>query len=44
MMAEAGVSIAYRAKPVVRAQASYALNQVGLDGVIPLLGRAGHSG
>lgn len=38
MMAEAGVSIAYRAKPVVRAQASYALNRVGLDGVIPLLG------
>ena len=38
MMAEAGVSIAYRAKPVVRAQASYALNQVGLEGVIPLLG------
>jgi phosphoserine phosphatase len=38
MMAEAGVSIAYRAKPVVRAQASHALNQVGLDGVIPLLG------
>ena len=44
MMAEAGVSIAYRAKPVVRAQASYALNRVGLDGVIPLLGVAGHSG
>ena len=38
MMAEAGISIAYRAKPVVRAQASYALNRVGLDGVIPLLG------
>ena len=38
MMAEAGVSIAYRAKPVVRGQASHALNQVGLDGVIPLLG------
>jgi phosphoserine phosphatase len=38
MMAAAGVSIAYRAKPVVRAQASHALNQVGLDGVIPLLG------
>jgi phosphoserine phosphatase len=38
MMAEAGISIAYRAKPVVRAQASHALNQVGLDGVIPLLG------
>ncbi|MBU2642042.1 MAG: phosphoserine phosphatase SerB [Gammaproteobacteria bacterium] len=39
MMAEAGVSVAYRAKPVVRAQASQALNQVGLDGVIPLLGQ-----
>ena len=38
MMAEAGVSIAFRAKPVVRAQASCALNRVGLDGVIPLLG------
>jgi phosphoserine phosphatase len=38
MMAQAGISIAFRAKPVVRAQASYALNQVGLDGVIPLLG------
>ncbi|OYW37154.1 MAG: phosphoserine phosphatase SerB [Hydrogenophilales bacterium 12-61-10] len=40
MMAEAGVSIAYHAKPVVRAQASQALNRVGLDGVIPLLGGA----
>ena len=40
MMAAAGVSIAYRAKPVVRAQASQALSQVGLDGVIPLLGSA----
>ncbi|MDP3420400.1 MAG: phosphoserine phosphatase SerB [Thiobacillus sp.] len=44
MMAEAGVSIAYRAKPVVRAQASYALNQVGLDGVVPLLGAATQNG
>jgi phosphoserine phosphatase len=44
MMAEAGVSIAYRAKPVVRAQASYALNQVGLDGVVPLLGAARQNG
>lgn len=43
MMAEAGISIAYRAKPVVRAQASYALNQVGLDGVIPLLGATGRT-
>jgi phosphoserine phosphatase len=40
MMAEAGVSVAYRAKPVVRSQASYALNHVGLEGVIPLLGEA----
>ena len=38
MMAEAGISVAYHAKPVVRTQASYALNQVGLDGVIALLG------
>jgi phosphoserine phosphatase len=38
MMAAAGVSIAYHAKPVVRAQASYALNFTGLDGIIPLLG------
>lgn len=40
MMAEAGVSIAYRAKPVVREKASYALNHVGLEGVVPLLGKA----
>ncbi|MDO8926212.1 MAG: phosphoserine phosphatase SerB [Sideroxyarcus sp.] len=38
MMAQAGVSIAYHAKPVVRAQASYALNFVGLDGLVNLLG------
>jgi phosphoserine phosphatase len=37
MMAQAGVSIAYHAKPVVREQASYALNFVGLDGLIHLL-------
>ncbi len=36
MMAQAGVSIAYHAKPVVRAQASYALNFVGLDGLAHL--------
>jgi phosphoserine phosphatase len=35
-MAEAGVSIAYHAKPVVRQQATYALNYVGLEGVLPL--------
>ena len=32
-MAEAGVSIAYHAQPVVRAQATHAFNHVGLDGV-----------
>jgi len=36
MMAEAGVSVAYRAKPVVRAQATHSLNFTGLDGVIQL--------
>jgi len=36
MMAHAGVSIAYHAKPVVRAEASYALNFVGLDGLVNL--------
>jgi phosphoserine phosphatase len=36
MMAEAGISVAFRAKPVVRAQASCALNWSGLDGVLNL--------
>ena len=36
MMAEAGVSIAFHAKPVVRAQASCALNWSSLDGVVNL--------
>jgi phosphoserine phosphatase len=35
-MSAAGVSIAYHAKPVVRAQATHALNFVGLDGVLNL--------
>lgn len=38
MMAQAGISIAYHAKPVVREQASYALNFAGLDGLVNLLG------
>jgi phosphoserine phosphatase len=38
MLAAAGVSVAYKAKPVVQAQADYALNYVGLDGVLNLLG------
>lgn len=33
-LAAAGVSVAYHAKPVVRSQASYALDYVGLDGVL----------
>jgi len=36
MMAEAGVSVAFHAKPVVRAQASCALTWSGLDGVVNL--------
>ncbi|HEY3325799.1 MAG TPA: phosphoserine phosphatase SerB, partial [Novimethylophilus sp.] len=39
MMAAAGAGIAYHAKPVVQAQATYALNHVGLEGVINLLRR-----
>jgi phosphoserine phosphatase len=37
MLALAGISVAYHAKPVVREQASYALNFVGLDGLLNLL-------
>ena len=36
MMGIAGMSVAFRAKPVVRAQASVALNFVGLDGILAL--------
>ena len=36
MMAQAGIGIAFHAKPVVRTQASYALNFVGLDGLLHL--------
>jgi len=36
MMAEAGTSIAYHAKPVVKGKATYALDHVGLDGVLGL--------
>ena len=34
MMAVAGVSVAYRAKPVVRAQTTHALNHCGLDAIL----------
>jgi phosphoserine phosphatase len=36
MMAQAGTSIAYHAKPVVKAHATHALDHVGLDGVLNL--------
>jgi phosphoserine phosphatase len=36
MMAEAGTSIAYHAKPVVKEKANYALDHVGLEGVLGL--------
>jgi len=36
MMAEAGVSGAFRAKPVVQARATCAINWSGLDGVLNL--------
>lgn len=38
MFGAAGLSFAFRAKPVVRAKASYALDFSGLDGILPLLG------
>ncbi|MUI16479.1 phosphoserine phosphatase SerB [Massilia dura] len=38
MMGIAGMSVAFRAKPVVREQATVALNYVGLDGILNLLG------
>ena len=36
MLAEAGVSIAYHAKPVVRSRATYCLDHVGLDGLLAI--------
>jgi len=36
MMAEAGVSIAYHAKPVVREKATYCFDHVGLNGLLNL--------
>jgi phosphoserine phosphatase len=34
MMAQAGISIAYHAQPIVRKQTTYAINHVGLEGVV----------
>lgn len=39
MMRIAGLSVAFRAKPVVRAQADIALNFVGLDGILNLFSK-----
>ncbi len=39
MMAAAGVSIAYHAKPIVRQQATYSINHTGLDSVINLFSK-----
>lgn len=36
MLDEAGISVAYHAKPVVRAQTTYAINYSGLDAVLNL--------
>lgn len=36
MMAQAGISVAYHAQPIVRRQTTYAINHVGLEGVINL--------
>ena len=36
MMTQASISIAYHAKPVVRSQATFAFNFVGLDGLVTL--------
>jgi phosphoserine phosphatase len=38
MLEEAGVSIAYHAKPIVQEKATYAINHVGLDGLVNLFG------
>lgn len=38
MLNEAGIGIAYHAKPVVREKATYAINHSGLDAILNLLG------
>jgi len=37
MMSAATIGVAYHAKPIVQAQATYAINHIGLDGIINLL-------
>jgi phosphoserine phosphatase len=36
MLSEAGIGVAFHAKPVVRAQADIALNVSGLEGIVQL--------
>jgi phosphoserine phosphatase len=43
MLAEAGTSVAYHAKPVVRERADYALDYAGLDGLLNLFPESGSS-
>jgi phosphoserine phosphatase len=38
MLGLADIGIAYRAKPIVRDQANYAVTVAGLDGVMTVLG------
>lgn len=42
MMEIAGMGIAYRAKPVVRAKADHAISTLGLDGLLYLIGLRDH--
>jgi phosphoserine phosphatase len=42
MMEIAGMGIAYRAKPVVRAKADHAISMLGLDGLLYLIGLRDH--
>ena len=41
MLSAAGIGIAFRAKPLVRAQTRYQLSHVGLDGALYLMGSKG---
>jgi phosphoserine phosphatase len=38
MLAEAGMGVAFRAKPKVQEQAAWRINHLGLDGILYLLG------
>jgi phosphoserine phosphatase len=38
MLAKAGLGIAFRAKPIVRQEASHAISNLGLDGILYLMG------